>query len=114
MNLSDSPVFGVAENAGEDAKRRITARLRPVPDGFPKFAHSYITATCVGTVRSAGPDEYARAWALTTTEQALHEFLDALLDSWQVSDITRRADIDAATSGYFLHNAAAPATRGAW
>jgi hypothetical protein len=101
-----------AEADSLDGEQGIACRLRSLPDGFADYAHNYVAEACSGTRRAAElvAEIEHRAIAeaelrhASLTERSLHEFLDALLDSWQVSDITRTAHIAQTINSYHFHS----------
>lgn len=100
------------EQESLDGEQGIACRLRAVPEGFAEYAHRYIAEACSGTRQAeqhvAGREhrvvDEAELRHASLTEQSLHDFLDALLDSWQVSEITRSAEHARTISGYHFHN----------
>lgn len=102
----------VDEAALLDGEQGISCRLQPLPDGFADFAHRYVAEACAGA-RNA--DQHVAQLEDRTipeaelrhaehTEESLHDFLDALFDSWQVSTITRKAGHARTISTYHFHN----------
>jgi hypothetical protein len=105
-----------------DGEQGIACRLRPLPDDFAEYAHHYVMEACaVGrsyieneataeghTIRKA--DVLAGEWI----EQALHDFLDGLLDSWQISDIAIESRTKRSVGMYFLHHAGRDAQAVTW
>lgn len=101
-----------AEADSLDGEQGIACRLRPVPSGFADYAHNYVAEACAGTRRAAefvAEHEHQRVDEAelrhaSLTERSLHEFLDALLDSWQVSEITHTAELARIVGSYHFHS----------
>jgi hypothetical protein len=106
------PTIDEAEADSLDGEQGIACRLRPVPSGFADYAHNYVAEACSGTRRAAefvAEHEHHRVDEAelrhaSLTERSLHDFLDALLDSWQVSEITHTANLAQVISGYHFHS----------
>ena len=110
------------ESAILDGEQGITSRLRELPDGFAEYAHDYVVKSCAsrGIARRKAAElagvtihkseELHAEWV----EQALLDFVDALLDSWQIEDIALDARSNGACGMYVLHNGLRDAEAVVW